>query len=174
MQEPRLILVGKIVRTHGIKGAVKVFPYGESLAAQDVGAKLFVAAESGQEAETFTVVSAHPQGRYWVMRFQEVMSVDEAQDIVGKEVFLPEDRLPATLEGEYYHYQLIGLEVVTKEGEMVGTLQGIIETGGNDVYSIYRNGKEVLVPAIEEVICEVDLGRSRMVIDPPEGLMDDL
>ena len=174
MEESRLIPVGKIARTHGVRGLVKILPYGESLALQGAGEKVFLAGSLKETPETLTIVSAKNQGKILLVQFQDLTSVDEAKGIVGREVLLPEDRLPPTQDDEYYHYQLIGLEVVTKRGDRIGVLRGIIETGGNDVYSIDRNGREFLVPAIEGVIEDVDLQQNRMVIDPPEGLMDDL
>jgi 16S rRNA processing protein RimM len=174
MEESRLIPVGKIARTHGIRGLVKILPYGESLALQGAGEKVFLAVSLKETPETLTIVSAKSQGKMLLVQFQDLTSIDEAKGIVGLEVLLPEDRLPPTQDDEYYHYQLIGLEVVTKQGDRIGVLRGIIETGGNDVYSIDRNGRELLVPAVEGVIADVDLQQNRMVIDPPEGLMDDL
>jgi len=153
---------------------VKILPYGESLALQGAGEKVFLAGSLKETPETLTIVSAKSQGKMLLVQFQDLTNIDEAKGIVGMEVLLPEDRLPPTQDDEYYHYQLIGLEVVTKRGDRIGVLRGIIETGGNDVYSIDRNGREFLVPAIEGVIEDVDLQQNRMVIDPPEGLMDDL
>jgi 16S rRNA processing protein RimM len=73
-------------------------------------------------------------------------------------------------DGEYYQFQLIGLAVETKDGERLGTLRSIFETGGNDVYVVDCGGKELLVPAIEDVVCEIDLENNRMIVDLPEGL----
>ncbi len=174
MEESRLIPVGKIARTHGVRGLVKILPYGESLALQGAGEKVFLAGSLKETPETLTIVTAKSQGKMLLVQFQDLTNIDEAKGIVGLEVLLPEDRLPPTQDDEYYHYQLIGLEVVTKQGDRIGVLRGIIETGGNDVYSIDRNGRELLVPAVEGVIADVDLQQNRMVIDPPEGLMDDL
>lgn len=174
MEGSRLIAVGKIVKAHGVKGEVKVFPYGESMAFQSPGGKLFLGGLSEVMNEALTLMSARSQGKTWIVRFQELTSMDEAQRIIGCEVLLPEDDLPPTQEGEYYHYQLIGLEVVTKAGVVVGILRGVMETGSHDVYSVESCGREMLIPAVEEIICEIDLKQNRMVIDPPEGLLDDL
>jgi 16S rRNA processing protein RimM len=108
------------------------------------------------------------------VQFAELVDVDAAHAVLDQEVFLPEECLPATSEGEYYHYQLIGLHVETYGGEQIGILRGIIETGSNDVYVVGRFNKEILVPAIAEVILEVDLQKGKMIIEPPEGLLDDL
>lgn len=175
MKEPRLIPVGKIARTHGVRGAVKVYPYGESLAIQEAGDKLILEPSAGaSKLHELTLLSLKPQGKFLLAQFEELTSMEEARAMVGQEVFLREDRLPPTEEGEYYHYQLIGLKVETVQGKHVGVLRGILETGGHDIYSVESEGKEILIPAVDEFISEVDLENGRIVIDPPPGLIDDL
>ncbi len=171
MKEPCLVPVGIIVRTHGIRGALKIHPYGESLFELVAGDRLML--RSGQEA-ALTLVNCRIQGKAVVCSFAEITSIDEAQPFVGQEVFLPVDSLPPTSDDEYYHFQLIGLIAETPDGDRIGILRTIIETGGNDVYVVDRDGKEILVPAIEGVICKVDLEAGKMVVDLPEGLVDDL
>jgi 16S rRNA processing protein RimM len=171
---PRLIPVGKIVRPHGVRGAVKVYPYGESLEVQEAGAKVFLQPDSKAKQPELTIAGLSPQQKMLVVKFAELNSKDEALVVAGAEVFLPEDRLPPPSEGEYYHFQLIGLAVETLQGKEIGTLCRILETGDADVYSIDFKGREILIPAVEGVIVEVDLERGRMVVDPPEGLVDDL
>jgi 16S rRNA processing protein RimM len=174
MNGPRLVPVGKIVRTHGLRGALKIFPYGETLALQKPGAELYLytAADTGRIG--LTLAHLRVQGRHLVAQFSEIGDVDAAQRILDQEVFFPEELLPPAAEGEYYHYQLIGLRVETASGEAVGILRGVIETGSNDVYVIGHTSGEILIPALAEVILEVDLRGGRMIIEPPEGLLDDL
>jgi len=175
MEEPRLIPVGKISRVHGVRGAVKIYPYGESLAQQQAGDELYLLGSvQGGEETALTLVSLRPQGKLWIGQFREIPGIDEAQKIVGKQVYLPRNRLSPAAEGEYFYYQLIGLKVETTKGSFLGRLIAIIETGSNDVYVVDRQGKEVLIPALEDVVVEVDLTRGQMIIDPPEGLIDDL
>lgn len=174
MEEPRLVPVGKIARTHGVRGAVKIYPYGDTLALQEPGALLMLKTAVANRPQTLTLVNIRQQGRFLIGQFQELSGMEAARLVLGQEVFLPEDRLPPTEEGEYYYYQLIGLNVETTDGKPVGRLTGILETGANDVYIIDRNGREVLIPAVEEIVARVDLQRRLMVIDPPEGLIDDL
>ena len=173
-EDSRLIPVGKITRPHGVRGAVKVYPYGESMSVLDNGAELILKSGSDRAGRVVTLAGVQAAGRLRVVHLREIVSMEDAQAAVGSELCLPEDRLPPTGEGEYYHYRLIGLTVVTVAGAEVGILRGIIETGGGDVYVVDRAGKEVLVPAVDEIVREVDLDGSRMVIDPPEGLIDDL
>jgi len=175
MASSRLVPVGRIVKTHGLRGALKMVPYGETLQQLEPKAKLHLIAGGDMGEALLTLMQLRRQGRHWVGQFSELNGVDAAQKIVGKEVFLPEEELPPTSEGEYYHYQLIGLRVETAgDGREVGVLRAIIETGSNDVYVVEHDDREILIPAIAEVILEVDLQNGRMIIAAPEGLLDDL
>lgn len=175
MASSRLVPVGRIVKTHGLRGALKMVPYGETLQQLEPKAKLHLVADGDMGEALLTLMQLRHQGRHWVARFSELAGVDAAQKIVGKEVFLPEEELPPTSEGEYYHFQLIGLRVETAgDGRVVGVLRAVIETGSNDVYVVEHDDREVLIPAIAEVILEVDLQNGRMIIAAPEGLLDDL
>jgi 16S rRNA processing protein RimM len=174
MDGPRLVPVGKIVRTHGLRGALKIFPYGETLALQKPGAKIYLCTAADTGSVGLTLAHMRTQGRHFLAQFSEIADIDAAKGIIDREVFVPEESLPPAEEGEYYHYQLIGLHVVRADGEVVGTLRGVIETGSNDVYVIDHTSGEILIPALAEFILEVDLQGGRMIIDPPEGFFDDL
>ncbi|HQN19976.1 MAG TPA: ribosome maturation factor RimM [Syntrophobacteraceae bacterium] len=174
MNVSRLVPVGKIIRTHGLRGAVKIVPYGETVAQLGPGDRLCLSSPLGSGQAELIVLQSRRQGKCCILQFAELRDIDAAETVVGQEVFVPEEFLQATSEGEYYHYQLIGLHVETSGGETIGTLRGIIETGGNDVYVVDLGNREILIPAIAEVILEVDLQGGKMIIEPPEGLLDDL
>jgi 16S rRNA processing protein RimM len=175
MENSRLVPVGKITRTHGVRGAVKIYPYGESLAERSVGDPLYLGkADDSAPGLVLQIVAWRSQGKVWIGQFKDVSSMDDALRLVGREVWLPEQSLSPTAEGEYYYYQLIGLAVETSDGTPLGTLRGVLETGSNDVYVIECEGREVLVPALDDVIRQVDLTGGRMVVDLPQGLNDDL
>ena len=168
MDKSSLVAVGKVVRTHGIRGALKVVPYGETLGEMEAGEKLFSIEDSGQRQ--LTLVSLNSQKRVLIVQFEEIDGMDQAQALTGKDLFIDKDRLPRLPSGEYYHFQLIGLSVETREGKPLGTLSTVLETGGNDVYVVEMGGKELLIPAIEEVIGEVDLLNGKLIVDLPEGI----
>jgi 16S rRNA processing protein RimM len=170
MEKSCLVPIGRVVRTHGIRGAIKIHPYGETLGELAAGEKLFCATEEGVAGRELTLVSLRAQQRVWIGEFVELKDIDQARELAGKDLHVPLERLPALPEGEYYQFQLIGLSVVTKEGEKLGTLRSIFETGGNDVYVVDLGDRELLVPAIEDVICEIDLENGRIIVDLPEGL----
>lgn len=174
MERPSLVAVGKIGRPHGLRGGVKVYPYGESLASMSNGDVVYVRLPGGTKDSPLTLTGILPQGKFIIVHMAEIGARDVAEDLVGAEILLPVESLPPTEEGEYYHFQIIGLTVETLDGRSVGVVQGVLEAGGNDIYSVDREGKEILIPAVEGIICSIDLEHGRMVIDPPEGLIDDL
>ncbi len=175
MTKSRLVAIGKISRVHGVRGALKIYPYGESLGEQKAGNKLYLKGDARSGTETvLTVVELRRQNRLFIGRFQEIADMGDAEKIVGEDVFLPEDRLSPTSNGEYYYFQLIGLKVETKAGRPLGDVTGIIETGGNDVYVVRGKGDEIFIPALQDVVLEVNLELGLMIVDPPEGLIDDL
>jgi 16S rRNA processing protein RimM len=88
------------------------------------------------------------------------------------EICLYRSQLPKLEEDEYYWYDLIGLEVVTVDGERLGSIAEIFETGSNDIYVVRGGKREYLIPAVSAVIDSVDLEGGRMLITPPEGLLD--
>lgn len=83
---------------------------------------------------------------------------------------VPESDLPPLSEGEYYRYQLIGVEVFDASGAALGRIEDVIDTGANDVYAVRNAEGELLVPAIDSVVRAVDLPAGRMVVDVPQGL----
>ena len=83
---------------------------------------------------------------------------------------VPEGEVPSAPEDEYFHYQLLGMSVRTEDGEALGALEEILETGSNDVYVVRGPGGEVLVPALATVVLQVDVDGAEMVVRLPEGL----
>lgn len=173
MADPHWVGVGRIGRAHGTRGAVRVVAWGETLATRVLGDKLYLRSPTGEIRElTLEEFSCHQ--RNWLARFAGVTTRDVAESLTGQELFLPEDQLPQLEEGEYYHYQLVGLQVETTDGASLGIVRKIIPTGSNDVYVVEKDGREILIPAIEDVIVSIDLEAGRVQVALPEGLTDDL
>ncbi len=97
-----------------------------------------------------------------------------AEALRGARLQVPPQELPPLPEGSYYHFQLLGLEVVTATGLPLGRLEAIHRTGANDVFEVrLRDGGSLLVPALRSVVVEVDLEGGRLVVAPPPGLLAD-
>ncbi len=162
----RRIAVGRINGTWGLHGHVKVTPLTSNSQRFQPDAVLLV---NGQPHRVLDV--ATPQG-YPCVRFEGYASRDLAQALRGALIEIEESDLPALPQDQYYLHDLVGLAVVTTGGRELGRLHEVLRTGANDVYVVRGKGrKEALIPAIPDVVLQVDLEAGRMVIAPLEGLL---
>jgi 16S rRNA processing protein RimM len=122
----------------------------------------------------FEIRWAAPHAKTVLMALKGVDSRGLAESLVGSELFIDKAVLPELEEDTFYWSDIIGLSVFTIEEEYLGSVDSIIETGSNDVYVVKNRSKdqdnEVLVPALESVVIEIDLKRKLMRVDLPEGL----
>ncbi|MBW1889119.1 MAG: 16S rRNA processing protein RimM [Deltaproteobacteria bacterium] len=166
--------MGKIVGAHGIKGTVKVFSYAESVSSFKPGSPVFV--EVGGLEKTFTIEWVKSHHKTILMAFEGISSRDQAKELMGLELFMVRNLLEKPEAGVYYWSDIIGLSVFTVENEYLGRVVSIMQTGSNDVYVVKNTeGKapaEILVPALEWVVREIDVDRKLMRVDLPEGLRD--
>jgi 16S rRNA processing protein RimM len=162
----RLVAVGKVLKAHGIRGHLRLVPFGETLKGLVVGEEVSARLPDGS-IERLITVEIRTQGKAFLFLSREVKTAAEAQRLVGAEICVPESRLPALAVDEFYWHQLIGLEVMSVDGRRLGTIRQIIETGSNDVYVVQEGREEVLIPALAEVVREVNLERRLMVVDLP-------
>jgi len=163
------VLIGKIVGIHGLKGINKLRSYAESLSVFSPGRSILVRDLRGREA-SYEIHWVKPHTGTPLVSFKEITNRDQAKTLIGAELFISQSELPELDEDTYYWYDLIGIEVVTMTGVSLGRIESIIETGSNDVYVVKSNEKEVLIPALESVVLEIDLEHKRMQVDLPEGL----
>ncbi|WP_242356092.1 MULTISPECIES: ribosome maturation factor RimM [unclassified Anaeromyxobacter] len=163
-----LVRLGKVVRAIGLKGHLGVA--GTEGALTTVTR---IALRRGDEPEPpmREVVEARPQGRVWAVKVEGVSDRTSAEAWVGAEVLAHREDLPEPGEARHYWADLEGLPVVTAAGAAVGTVTGLYDTGGVDVLVVTtEDGGEKLVPLAPYV--EVDVAGRRVVVDPPEGLLD--
>ena len=163
------VLIGKIVGIHGIKGTNKLRSYAESLTAFSPDRSILLRDLRGREA-CYEINWVKPHTGTPLISFKGITNRDLAKTLIGSELFIPQSELPDLDEDTYYWFDLIGMEVYTKAEEFLGRIESIIETGSNDVYVVKGREKEVLIPALESVVLEIDLQHKRMQVDLPEGL----
>ena len=164
-----LLPIGKVVGTHGIKGYLKVSSYAESPDAFAPGAQLALRRE-GRPVVTFRIESARPHKQGILLALEGIGSVEAAEEWVGYDLCIEEAALPELEKGTYYWYQVIGLEVFTVDDRRLGRVKAIFPTGSNDVYVVREGKKEILIPAIESVVVDIDPSHGVMRVDLPEGL----
>lgn len=162
----RLISLGRVAGAHGLKGALKV----DKAAAPEV---FLAVKEVYLDGARYEVASAVPRKRQVLLRLQGVDTLDQAEPLVGREVKGESSRFPSLPEGDYYWFQLEGLVVRHAEsGEPLGELVEIIPTPAHDVYVVQKEGREFLLPAVEEVVVEINLDEGVIRALPPEGLLE--
>jgi 16S rRNA processing protein RimM len=166
-----LITVGRIVRPHGIRGQVVVASEtdfgGERFAA---GATLFVRRDDRVEPLRVLASFVH-QGR-WVVGFETKTSMNDAEALRGAELRVPADGVRRLDVNQYYAYDLIGCTVDTVSGITVGLVERVDFGAGVPMLVVAGAQGEVLVPFAEDICRQVDPGARRIVIDPPDGLID--
>jgi 16S rRNA processing protein RimM len=165
--EPVFLAVGRLRRTHGIKGEIVMEILTDFPERLRAGKTVYV----GDAHEPLRIASmrVHNQGK--IVRFSGFETPEDAARLRNLVVFTTADDLPDLPEGEYYHHQLLGLTVVDEAGQPLGKLAEILETGANDVYLVRSpEGKELLIPAVDEVILAVDLERGEVRVRPPDWL----
>ena len=158
---------------HGIQGALKIQSFAESMDWYRAGSAIRIDRPDGS-GETMIVAWVRAFGRGLRLGFESVNDRNQAERLIGSSLYIDQSRLPALEQDTYYWHELIGLRVYDTAGFLLGRLDEIIPTPGNDVYVV--NGevdgcpRELLIPAIGKVVHTIDLARGSMIVDPPEGL----
>jgi len=173
MDKEKFLLIGKIVGVHGLKGDLKVYSYSETLRAFDAGLPIYIRTAAGQE-QVHVIESAKPHKKVVLLSLKGVSTINGAESFVGADLFMEKERLPELEEDTYYWFDIIGLSVFLKDNTFIGNVTSVIPTGSNDVYVVKDPDKnktqEILIPAIESVVLDIDLKNGRMSVDLPEGL----
>ena len=166
-----LLSVGRITGTHGVRGMVRVHLYaGDDSALQALDTCILRHRDGRQQTLALARLQGH--GKKTLLSLKGYATISEVESLVGGELLVRRDQLPETDDGEYYWADLVGLRVVTEQGAVLGTLEEIIETGSNDVYVVRGGEKEILVPALADVVLNIDLEKGVMTVEPPDGLLD--
>lgn len=160
------VAVAKVRRPWGTDGSIAVVPWADDPVRLTPGATVFA---GGQR---YTVASVRRAGTGLALKLAEVGTPEEAAKLRGLDLEVPASELPENPPGVYYHYQIIGSEVVTPSGKKLGRVFEILETPGNDVYVVRPDGggPELLAPAVKGVIKKVDTAAGVITIDLPEGM----
>jgi len=161
------VAIGRIVAPRGVRGELRVDIETDDPERFRALRRVLV----GEEHAAYAVRRARVHESQVLLTLVGVDDRDAAEALRGQWIYVAiEDALPLG-EGEYYHFQIVGLQVITAEGEALGRITEILPTGANDVYVIQGPRGEILVPALEGVILNVDLPNGRMIVRLPEGLL---
>ena len=170
MEKKGYVLIGKIVGVHGVKGTHKIRSYAESLDIFKPGNSILIHDRREQD-EIHEINWVKPHTGVPLLSLKGVANRQQAEAMVGCELFIKKSELPELEDNTYYWFDLIGIDVYTTEKEYLGRIESVFETGSNDVYVVKTNGQEILIPALETVVVNIDLGKKQMQVELPEGLI---
>jgi len=166
-----LLLLGKVIRPHGLQGLLRIRSYAQSEESFLKAGIVFLKTGSG-EIQEYQVLSVRPHKNIFLLKLKGLSSLDDAERLREAEILIREDSSGSGKDLEYFWYELIGLRVYTDTGRYIGEIRHILPTGSNDVYVVREGEKEILIPAIHDVVKEIDLADKRMIISEMEGLLD--
>jgi 16S rRNA processing protein RimM len=166
-----LLEIGRIIRPHGLAGRMKVLSYLESQDVLDALAEIFIGRKA-QETTAFPIDDVQKGREFFILKLRGIEDKDAASKIVGSSVWMPSEQMKKLPDGEYYWNEIIGLEVVTEGGRILGRIESVFPTGSNDVYVCRGTEKEILLPAIGDVILKIDRDHGVMVVRLLKGLTE--
>lgn len=169
-QPPEYLVVGRILRPHGLRGLMVFQPFSDLVQNLVPANTVYI----GSERIPVIIRDFQPHKARFLLSVEGCEDCNTAERWRGEVVHIRFEEAGPLTADVYYHWQILDLQVVTSEGKSLGKVVQILETGANDVYVVRdQNGAELLLPAIEEVILEVDLELSRMVVKLLPGLRPD-
>ncbi len=163
--------VGVITQPHGVRGEMKVFPTTDDPRRfEDLD---MVILDTGKEKRNLTIQSVKYQKNLVILKCKEVNDRNEVELLRKAELYVTRDQAVELEEGEYFIADLLGCKVVSDEGEDLGVLDDVLQTGANDVYSVKKKGeKELLIPVIPQCVLNVDIEKKEILVHLLEGLRD--
>ena len=167
----RLIPLGRVVNTHGVRGEIRLLPYAFPCQTLLKGLTVFLHQKDGQ-VQPYIVESVRLHRPFSLLKLATIDSLDAAETLRDSVLAVEESALPPLQDGEYYYYQVIGLPVYTTTGQEVGVVSQVFFSGGHDIWVVNQGKKEHLIPVIEEIVRTIDITNGQIVIDPLEGLLD--
>lgn len=162
--------VGVITQTHGIRGEVKVFPTTDD--ASRFRKLKDVIMDTGRERLDLEIEGVKFFKKYVILKLKGFDSINDVEKYKGAKLYVTRDRAVRLKKDEYFVADLIGMKVVTENGDYFGALKDVMATGANDVYVVEREGgAEILLPAIKECVRHIDMEQGVVTVHIMEGLL---
>ena len=163
---PGFIIIGQILAPWGTNGELKVGVMTDFPQRFAPSAQIYI------NREPMRIDSTKWHKGKAIIKLDTISSIEDAQRLQGQTIEIHHSQLQPLPEGQYYHFQLIGLEVWTTRGELLGNISKILTAESNDNYVVRGAEGEIIIPAIEDVVKSIDLDKGRIVIEPIKGLLN--
>lgn len=168
--QDQFITIGRVSGLHGLRGNLRIYYYNERRSDFLSYQELYLKDKEGR-VQPYEIQEAKIHGKFISARLKGCEEIVDAEKFIGASVLVKRESLPPLEEGEYYWFEIIGMDVVTDDGRALGRVKSILPSGNNDVYLVQGAEGEWLIPATEEVILRVDREKGHMVIHLIEGLL---
>ena len=168
-----MIAIGRLTKPHGLKGELVFLPYVHDLALlPDLTDRPVCLRHKTESEQARHIVSWRQSNKRVLLRFHGCTTMDQAEELRNYEICISRRSFPPLPDDEYYWFDIEGLHVYDCAGRCLGTIADIIHTGSNDVYVVQDGTQEVLIPALQNVIRQIDITRGELHLFPIPGLLD--
>lgn len=171
LPESDFVLVGRILRPHGVRGEVLVQPWTDVAERFAPGASLVLTLAGGGR-RTVRIATSRPHAHGSILRFEEIADRDAAEEIKGGELAVARGAVPRPPEGSFYYFELVGCECRDRSAGELGRVVDLLEDGGGLLLAITDGQRSLLVPFVESYLASVDVEGRRIELDLPEGLIE--
>ncbi len=169
---PELVAVGKIEKPFGLRGELRVRSLSDVPGRFEALERVTLVAPSGRVLDT-SVNRMREHGDSYVVGFEALTTPEDAAAFRGGLIKIPRDQTPPLPAGQYYESDLVGLQVRSEQGQPLGALEEVLETGSNHVFVVRAGKRELLIPATKQVIAAIDVPARTMTVRLVKGLLDD-
>jgi len=173
MAQQNLVAIGRVAKAHGIHGELAVDPRTDHPEQRFALGSVMTARPKGAPERTLTVATVRSHTGRLLVRFEEVPDRTAAEDLRGAMLLVDTADLPRSDDpDEFYDHELEGLAAELADGTRVGIVREVTHGLGGELLVLDVEGREVLVPFVKAIVTAVDIAGQRVVLDPPEGLLD--
>ncbi|MBL1228433.1 ribosome maturation factor RimM [Enterococcus sp. BWB1-3] len=166
--------VGKIVNTQGIKGEVRVISQTDFPELRYKKGAMLTLFQDGKKPIELVIKSHRKHKNFDIVSFEDHSNINDVEKYRDGILKIAKDQIGELEEDEFYYHEIIGLKVIDEEGNELGKVKEILSPGANDVWVVQRvKKKDLLLPYIESVVKKVDLDNGEIIVEIPEGLIDD-
>lgn len=172
MRKEDCYFLGKITKTHGVKGEVIIWldvDHPEIYA--DLDSILLLVKD---ELVPYFIENLQIRGKKSILKLEDINSIEDTAPVINKEVYLPEEMLPALEDDHFFYYhEIVGYQLKEeKDGQIYGTINQVYEGAGQDLISFDKDGTEVLIPISDDIVKTIDRETRTLLVNLPDGLID--
>ena len=167
-----LVMIGEIVKPHGIHGEIKVYSYSGRPENFRHYKEIMLQEPAGSRKRLYKVLKSREQGKMAILQLEGVVSREAAENLPGRRVWLRKADFPQLDADEYYWHQLKGLAVISESGRLLGEVSKLFSTPAHDIMIVTGTGHEYMIPVKGDIIKKIDEQEGIITISPPIGLLE--